>query len=168
MPRIGIALGTNLGRRLQNLQSARDLLVGIATPGHPVLQAPIYQTEPVNCPADSPDFHNTVIEIAWEGSPFTLLDLTQAIEFKLGRTTNPERNAPRIIDVDLLYFGDEILDAGLLILPHPRITQRRFGLQPLADIRPELTLPGHRATIAEHLKHLDSTEPPLALVQQNW
>jgi 2-amino-4-hydroxy-6-hydroxymethyldihydropteridine diphosphokinase len=70
--------------------------------------------------------------------------------------------------VDILYFGDETVDAGLLVLPHPRLTTRRFVLQPLADIRPDLVLPGDTATIREHLLHLDSPEPPLALVQANW
>jgi 2-amino-4-hydroxy-6-hydroxymethyldihydropteridine diphosphokinase len=168
MPRIGIALGSNLGSRLRNLQRARDLLAGIATPGEPVLLAPIYQTEPVHCPSGSPDFLNTVVEISWEGLPTTLLDLTQAIEFKLGRLPTSEPNAPRVIDVDLLYFGDQTLDAGLLVLPHPRITGRRFVLQPLADIRPDLILAGHQATIADHLRHIDTAEPPLMLVQECW
>jgi 2-amino-4-hydroxy-6-hydroxymethyldihydropteridine diphosphokinase len=168
MPRIGIALGTNLGNRLQNLQDARDRLASIATPGEPVLQAPIYQTAPLNCPAGSPEFLNTVVEISWQGRPLALLDLTQSIEIHLGRTAAPERNAPRLIDVDLLYFGDEILNADPLILPHPRIAQRRFVLQPLADIRPHLILPGHQTTIAESLKNLHSPEPPLTLFQNTW
>lgn len=166
--RVGLALGSNLGRRLVHLQEARELLKNIAVSGEPLLQAPVYQTEPVRCPANSPDFYNTVVEIAFAGTPFELLGHTQAIEFKLGRLAMPEPNAPRIIDVDILYFGDQTLDAGLLVLPHPRLTTRRFVLQPLADIRPDLVLPGDTATIREHLLHLDSPEPPLALVQASW
>ncbi|QUE49429.1 2-amino-4-hydroxy-6-hydroxymethyldihydropteridine diphosphokinase [Luteolibacter ambystomatis] len=166
--RVGIALGSNLGRKLAHLQIARDLLKNIAVPGALFRQAPIYQTEPVHCPDGSPDFFNTVVEFAFTGTPFDLLGHTQAIEFKLGREATPERNAPRIIDVDILYFGSEEIDAGLLVLPHPRLTSRRFVLQPLADIRPELVLPGDQVTIAEHLQHLDSAEAPLALVQAHW
>jgi len=166
--RAGIALGSNLGRKLAHLQIARDLLKNIAVPGTLFRQAPIYQTEPVQCPDGSPDFFNTVVEFEFAGTPFDLLDHTQAIEFKLGREAVPERNAPRVIDVDILYLGDEQLDAGLLVLPHPRLTSRRFVLQPLADIRPDLVLPGDHVTIAEHLQHLDSSEAPLALVQAHW
>lgn len=148
MPRAGIALGSNLGDRLANLAAARDRLREIATPGEPFLQASTYQTEPLLCPPGSPYFHNSVVEIEYAGSAFELLELTQSIERQLGRTTTPERNAPRIIDVDLLYFGDEIIDTEALVLPHPRIAERRFVLQPLAEIRPGLILPGHAETIA--------------------
>lgn len=150
-----------------NLQLARDLLKNIAVPGT-LRQAPIYQTEPVNCSDDSPDFFNTVIEFEFKGTAFDLLDHTQAVEFKLGRTPSAERNAPRIIDVDILYFGDEQLDAGLLVLPHPRLTSRRFVLQPLADLRPDLILPGDQVAIREHYQHLESIEAPLVMVQAAW
>lgn len=163
----GIALGSNLGNRLRHLQDARDLLLRIAEPGS-LLQAPIYRTEPVACPPDSPDFYNTVVEIRYTGSAHDLLDATQAIELRLGRTASPERNAPRVIDVDILYFGTERIDVELLELPHPRLTSRRFALQPLADIRPDLVLPGDRLSIAEHLRHLDSQEPSLVTVQSVW
>jgi 2-amino-4-hydroxy-6-hydroxymethyldihydropteridine diphosphokinase len=168
MTRAAIALGSNIGRRLAHLQEARDMLKRIASPGEPFLQAPVYQTAPVECPENSPDFYNTVVELSFDGTPFDLLGHTQAIEFKLGRADSSVRNAPRIIDVDILYLGDERIDAGLLELPHPRLTSRRFVLQPLADIRPDLVLPGDRATILKHLGHLDSSEPPLVLVQANW
>src|SRR5690606_1032113 len=131
-PLAGIALGSNLGNRVANLKKARDLLCAVAVPGTRHLQAPIFQTEPVNCPAGSPDFYNSVIEIEFAGTAFRLLDHAQAIEFKLGRAGAAERNAPRPIDVDILYFGDERIDAGLLVLPHPRLLGRRFVLQPLA------------------------------------
>jgi 2-amino-4-hydroxy-6-hydroxymethyldihydropteridine diphosphokinase len=168
LSRVGLALGSNLGRRLAHLQDARERLKNIAVTGEPFLQAPVYQTEPVHCPDGSPDFYNTVVEIAFAGTPFELLGRTQAIESELGRLASPERNAPRVIDVDLLSFRDQAIDAGPLVLPHPRLTTRRFVLQPLADIRPELVLPGDTATIREHLLHLDSPEPPLALVQEDW
>jgi 2-amino-4-hydroxy-6-hydroxymethyldihydropteridine diphosphokinase len=164
MPRVGIALGSNLGDRLANLQAARDRLQAIATPGEPFLQASTYQTEPLLCPPGSPDFLNTAVEIHFAGDPFDLLELTQAIEKQLGRRGSAERNAPRIIDVDLLYFGDQIIDTEELALPHPRIGERRFVLQPLADIRPDLVLPGDVRNIALRLDHLESSEPPLIRV----
>ncbi len=164
MPRVGIALGSNLGDRLANLRAARDCLLEIATPGALFLSASIYQTEPLLCPPGSPLFYNSAVEIDFEGGPFELLEITQSIERKLGRTGVPARNAPRVIDVDLLYFGDTVIDTEALVLPHPRIGERRFVLQPLAEIRPDLVLPGQAAGVAELLVRLESTEPPLVLV----
>ena len=156
MPRVGIALGSNLGDRPANLQAARNALREIATPGEPFLQASDYQTEPLLCPSGSPFFYNSVVEIDFAGDAFELLELTQSIEKKLGRAANPERNAPRIIDVDLLYFGYQIIDTEALVLPHPRIAERRFVLQPLAEIRPDLILPGQAQSIAWLLKNRGS------------
>ena len=164
MPRIGIALGSNLGDRLANLQAARACLLEIATPGEPFLQASIYQTEPLRCPPGSPLFYNSAVEIDFVGDPFELLGITQAIEKKLGRSATSARNAPRVIDVDLLYFGDAVIDTEALVLPHPRIGERRFVLQPLAEIRPDRVLPGPAASVAELLARLESTEPPLVIV----
>jgi 2-amino-4-hydroxy-6-hydroxymethyldihydropteridine diphosphokinase len=160
MPRAGLALGSNLGDRLAHLRAAVTCLREISTPGEPVLLAHIYQTEPRCCPPGSPDFHNSVIEIDFHGTPFDLLEKTRGIELKLGRNRNAPRNAPRIIDIDLLYLGDSRVHDDTLILPHPRIGQRRFVLQPLADIRPDLVLPGQVLTIAVLLEHLIPDEPP--------
>jgi 2-amino-4-hydroxy-6-hydroxymethyldihydropteridine diphosphokinase len=166
MARAGIALGSNLGDRLANLRAAIGFLREIATPGEPFLTAPIYQTAPRFCPPGSPDFFNTVIEIGFEGGALELLAATQATESRLGRVRGPERNAPRTIDIDLLYFGDEEITEGTLILPHPRTIERRFVLQPLADIRPDLVLPGQQRNIAEMLGGLQSDEAPLQLVAE--
>ena len=168
MPRVGIALGSNLGPRLANLQAAREALRHLARPGAELLQAPIYQTAPLACPTGSPDFFNTVVEIDYDGSAGELLLHTQAIEKSQGRTHSSTRHAPRSIDIDLLYFGDATHAGDGLDIPHPRLTQRRFVLQPLADIRPELILPGHSLTIATHLAGLASAEPVPELVQSEW
>lgn len=168
MARVGIALGSNLGDRLANLRAARTLLVRLAPPGAAFLQAPIYQTAPVHCPPDSPDFYNTVVEIEFDGTPAELLTHTRQIEAALGRVGTAVRNAPRVIDVDLLYVGAEVVASEALELPHPRLALRRFVLQPLADIRPELQLPGEATSIAEHLRQLADDEPALALVRADW
>lgn len=161
MPRAGIALGSNLGDRLANLRAACDCLGKVVTPGEPVLTAPVYQTEPRFCPPGSPAFYNTVIEIHFSGTAAELLKITLAMEQQLGRILTNERNAPRVIDIDLLYLGDEILESNTLVLPHPRIAGRRFVLQPLADIRPDLVLPGKTHNIEHMLANLQSDEPPL-------
>ena len=166
--RVGVALGSNLGNRLRNLQEARALLRKLAVPGEAFLQAPVYQAEPVDCPPGSPDFYNTVVEFSCRVTPHELLERTRGIEFHLGRVMAAERNAPRVIDLDILYFGDEQMENDILLLPHPRLTRRRFVLQPLADIRPDLILPGDAATIAKHLRFLDRAEPAVRLVQSSW
>ena len=83
-----------------------------------------------------------------------LLDQTRALETTLGRHHGAPRNAPRVIDIDLLYFGEVRCRDDTLELPHPRIAQRRFVLQPLADIRPDLVLPGQDRTVAMLLENL--------------
>lgn len=166
MPRAGIALGSNLGDRMQNLRAALEALREIAAPGEPVRIAPVYQTEPRFCPPGSPQFLNTVVEIGFEGDPLELLENTQAMEIRLGRPRGTERNAPRVIDIDLLYLGDKTFEHGTLHLPHPRIGERRFVLQPLADIRPELMLPGQSKPVSGMLAHLVTDEPPLVLFEE--
>lgn len=161
MPRAGIALGSNLGDRLAHLRAAFAALLEIATPGEPVLKSAIYQTEPRCCPPGSPEFLNAVIEIGFAGHALDLLESTRAIEDRLGRIRSAGRNAPRVIDIDLLYLGDDCLNESTLVLPHPGIGERRFVLQPLADIRPDLTLPGRDQTIAGLLRLLRSDEPEL-------
>jgi 2-amino-4-hydroxy-6-hydroxymethyldihydropteridine diphosphokinase len=168
MARVGIALGSNLGERLSHLSAARTALQGLATVGESFLQASIYQTEPLLCPPDSPPFYNTVVEFDYLGLPLELLQITQDLEKILGRTSVPVRNSPRVIDIDLLYFGGEIICDPVLTLPHPRLHQRRFVLQPLAEICPKLVLPGHALRIEELLESLDSVEPPLISVTECW
>lgn len=138
MARAGIALGSNLGDAAANIALAIARLEAISIPGEPVLKASILRTAPVNCPPGSPDFLNTVVEIAFDGTPRELLSHTQRIERDLGRVPNPVRNAPRVIDVDILYLGDEVHNDGDLVLPHPRMMERDFVLLPLAEIRPDL------------------------------
>ncbi len=166
--RVGIALGSNLGNRLNHIKTARDMLRDLMPADAHYKQAPVYQSEPLNCPPNSPDFFNTVVEIDYIGLPHELLEYTQGIEFHLGRGIVYQINAPRIIDVDILYFGNETIQGGILTIPHPELTNRRFVLQPLADIRPNLILPRDTATISEHLQHLDSEEPELTMVQSDW
>lgn len=161
--RAGIALGSNLGDRAGHLAAALEGLRGIAAPGW-VKVAPVYRTEPRFCPPGSPDFLNTVVEIGWVGSAACLLERTRALEAALGRVRGATRNAPRTIDIDLLYVGDEMVETDELVLPHPRIGERRFVLQPLADIRPGLVLPGGSATVGELLDALGGDEPPLECV----
>lgn len=137
MPRVAIALGSNLGDRAANLTAASTALRLIATPGEPFLTASLYDTAPQDCPPGSPRFLNTVIDLDYPGTdPLALLAETQAMERSLGRDPNSTRNAPRIIDIDILLFGEVSLQHPFLELPHPRISERPFVLLPLREIRP--------------------------------
>lgn len=164
MPRAGIALGSNLGDRLASLRAAEMRLRDIAAPGEPVLMAPIYQTCPIDCPPGSMDFFNTVIEIDFDGDSSELFAKTREIEELLGRVRGTGRNAPRVIDIDLLYFGDLCCNDATLALPHPRLGVRRFVLQPLVDIRPDLVLPGRDLTVSGMLESLSPDHAPLRRV----
>lgn len=104
------------------------------------------------------------MELECDLSPDELLTQLRKIESSLGRPTHRQRNAPRTIDLDILYAGDQVLKSEELTLPHPRLTQRRFVLQPLADIRPGLVLPGQSKDISTLLADLDSDEAPLEQV----
>jgi 2-amino-4-hydroxy-6-hydroxymethyldihydropteridine diphosphokinase len=139
MPRVAIALGSNLGNRETHIATAIAELRQIASPGEPFLTASLFDTEPQNCPPDSPRFLNTAVDFDYPGTdPLELLQLTQGIENKLGREPQPIRNAPRIIDIDILIFGNTTLDHPKLQLPHPRIHERPFVLNPLREIRKDI------------------------------
>jgi 2-amino-4-hydroxy-6-hydroxymethyldihydropteridine diphosphokinase len=137
MPKVGISLGSNLGDSLSLLREAVRRLEPARSSAH-LLLSPVYETAPVDCPPGSPPFLNAAVEIETDWSPRRLLALTQGIESELGRPERRERNAPRPIDLDLLYYGDLALDEEDLRLPHPRMRDRAFVLVPLRAIRPDL------------------------------
>ena len=156
--RSGIALGSNIEPRLLFLQSARRELFGLHRGTSPVLCSKVYETSPVDCPPNSPPFLNAVLELSTEFEPEDLLQKIKSIEHVLGRPPSGERNAPRVIDIDLLYCENVAIATPNLELPHPRIAFRRFVLQPLADIRPHLRLPNVSETVQELLADLKSDE----------
>jgi 2-amino-4-hydroxy-6-hydroxymethyldihydropteridine diphosphokinase len=153
--RTGVALGSNLGDRLENLRTAREAIVDLPGVEPPLISSPIYETEPVDCEPGATKFLNAVFEFEYEGEPAALLDQLVHIEESLGRERDHARNVSRKIDIDLLYFGVLRIDNERLQLPHPRMHQRKFVLQPLADIRPELVLLNQTATVRELLAQLD-------------
>jgi 2-amino-4-hydroxy-6-hydroxymethyldihydropteridine diphosphokinase len=141
MARVGISLGSNLGDRLSHLRAAVARLSPLLSGPH-LLASPVYETEPVDCPPGSGAFYNAVVEIETTLAPLELLAATQAIERKLGRPAERETNAPRTVDLDLLYYDSLAFEGGGLTLPHPRMAERSFVLKPLAAIRPDLLPPG--------------------------
>ena len=156
--RIGIALGSNLGDRMANLRAARDAVVDLAR-NKSVLASRIYETEPVNCEPNAGKFLNAVLEIEYDGDPSELLEQLVRVEESLGRERDHAKNASRKIDIDLLYADDLNVNNERLQLPHPRMHLRKFVLQPLADIRPDLLLPNQTKTVRELLAQIkDSTK----------
>ena len=152
--RAAIALGSNLDDRLANLQRARDQIRALDGMTEPTVQSAVYETSPVDCEPGAQNFYNAVIEIGFEKSADALFEALQKIEQALGRERNYERNVSRTIDLDLLYFGSERRSDALLQLPHPRMTERKFVLQPLCDIAPDLRLPGQTKNVGELLAQL--------------
>jgi 2-amino-4-hydroxy-6-hydroxymethyldihydropteridine diphosphokinase len=147
--RAGIALGANLGDRLLSLTTARDRIFNLSDAAPPHLSSAVYETAPVECEPGAAKFLNAVVEIGYTGSSRRLLEELNKIETDLGRPPQHERNRSRSIDLDLLYHGGRILDEPQLQLPHPRLPLRGFVLHPLAEIHPNLVLPGERKTIHE-------------------
>lgn len=154
--RFGIALGSNLGDRAANLRRGVELLRERVPKFVLLASAPVYETDPVDCAPDTQAFLNTVIEIEAGCAPPELHAHLQAVESALGRPAVRERNSPRTLDLDLLYADDLVSDAPALILPHPRLHLRRFVLQPLADIRPELVIPGQAVSVSTLLAALSN------------
>ena len=162
-----VALGSNLGDRLENLRAARRQIIDLDWIRPPVVSAGIYETEPVDCEPGASKFFNTVIEFDFEGDPVQLLEQLARIEESLDRKRDHPKNVSRRIDIDLLYCGDQQIDNEQLQLPHPRMHLRKFVLQPLADIRSELRLPDQRKTVQELLTESDESGEVVRLIN-DW
>ena len=129
-----LGLGTNLGDREGHLAQARRRL---AERGARLLrESAVRETEPFGV-TGQPRFLNQVIEVEWHGSARELLDVAKAVEAAVGRTPS-YRWGPREIDVDILLFGDEVIDEPDLTVPHPGLGERDFVREPLAELRPDL------------------------------
>jgi len=143
-----ILLGGNLGDKQKVFSEARNKLneqVGKITE-----QSAIYETEPWGFESDD-IFWNQVLEISTHLSPEEVLLQTQHIELELGRIRKSDQYDSRIIDIDILFFGDQIIHLENLIIPHPRLQERKFALVPLCEIAPELTHPVLQKSIRQLL-----------------
>lgn len=148
-----IALGSNLGDRLGHLRAAVERLEASGRVGC-LRASPVYQNRAVGM-GDADDFLNAVIEVESCLEPLALLELCLAVENELGRVRSGVW-APRTIDLDLLWYAGLDMDTERLQLPHPRIRERDFVAQPLADLVPELRVFG--VTVAEILAALPSID----------
>ena len=138
--RVGyLGLGSNVGDREAHLRAA---VAALDEHGVEVEAASsLYETEPVGEILDQPDFLNAAVRIRTGLEPEALLDLCKAIEVEQGRMLGGQRHGPRPLDLDLLLLGDVELESDRLTLPHPQVTTRRFVLEPLLELDPELALP---------------------------
>ena len=145
-----VGLGANLGDRQAALHAALAAIGQL--PGTRVLRvSPLYGSAPVD--AGGPDYLNAVAEIATTLAPQALLQALQAIEHSAGRE-RPYRNAPRTLDLDILWFGRQVIDTPLLTVPHPRMAERAFVLRPLADLVPERVAASALQAVAAQSIHL--------------
>jgi 2-amino-4-hydroxy-6-hydroxymethyldihydropteridine diphosphokinase len=135
-----LGLGSNVGDRLANLRAARDALGRHGA--QVVASSSVYETAPQGEVTDQPDFLNACVEIRTGLEPDALLDLCKQVERELGREAGGVRHGPRPIDVDLLLLGDLEQRSERLTLPHAEVASRRFVLEPLLELDPDLRLPG--------------------------
>jgi len=150
-----LALGSNLGDRLGALQGAVDTIAD--TPDVWVTAvSPVYETEPVDAPDESPQFLNAVLLIDTTLAAHRLLDRALAVEDAYDRERSEIRNAPRTLDVDIIVVGDRRADDDHLQLPHPRAHERAFVLQPWHDVEPDAEIPGV-GSVKELLEGLDGS-----------
>jgi 2-amino-4-hydroxy-6-hydroxymethyldihydropteridine diphosphokinase len=153
-----VALGSNLGDSASLIRSAFDRLQELSL--EPVRRSSLWQTAPVDCPPGSPPFTNAAAALTvQEGeTPESLLLKLRNLEKEFGRRPKEVMNEPRPLDLDLIAFGREVRHGPELVLPHPRAHLRRFVLQPLSEVAPDLVLPGQDRSIAELLRALPPGE----------
>ena len=174
-----LGLGTNLGERRKNLERAAELLFrhpsGPLNPGRsnpigqlqPLRSSSVYETAPWGY-ANQPDFLNCVLEVETGLTSDQLLEITQGVEREMGQEWSL-RYGPRVIDVDILFYGESIVEQANLQIPHSRLHQRAFVLAPLAELAPELTHPVLGLTVREMRAAVDEKNgdkpwgPPLNL-----
>ena len=144
-----LGLGSNLGDREEHLRAARR---GISSAFPGARFSPLYETEPVG-PVHQPWFLNQAAEIKTEWPPQGLLEWCLGLEHREGRVRLVPQG-PRTLDLDILLYGDQVLESPELQVPHPRLLERRFALLPLSDLAPEALIPGAGCTVYEALQRV--------------
>ncbi|MEI6745616.1 MAG: 2-amino-4-hydroxy-6-hydroxymethyldihydropteridine diphosphokinase [Methylococcaceae bacterium] len=153
MPQCYVSVGSNIDKAKNidaGLNSLREMFGELSV-------SPIYETAAVGFDGDN--FYNLVVGFESDLSVHAVFQILRELEFKHGRSSNSQKFSPRSLDLDLLLYGDEIIDDGILKLPRDDIEKYAFVLQPLADIAPNLIHPIHQKTYRKMLKSLPSQLP---------
>ena len=153
-----IAIGSNLGDSRAAVLQAMERLQELSD--QPLARSSLLETKPVDCPPGSSNFVNAVVGLIprRDETPESLLQKLQKLEKEFGRAPKKILNESRPLDLDIIAFGNEVRAAPELTVPHPRAHQRQFVLQPLAEIAPDLILPGQGRPVSELLRQLTSAE----------
>ncbi|MGC2694863.1 MAG: 2-amino-4-hydroxy-6-hydroxymethyldihydropteridine diphosphokinase [Candidatus Angelobacter sp.] len=157
-----LSLGSNLGDRAENLREAIRRLGKIGTES---AVSSLYETEPVEVTQQQPWFLNCVAAVETELMPEQFLSQTLSLEQDMGRRRTKPRG-PRTIDIDIVFFGGEVIDTPELTIPHPAMQQRRFVLEPLAEIAPNLRHPVLKKSVVELLAALPANAGSVRKYQQ--
>lgn len=144
-----LCLGTNLGDRASYMRQMEQGLETVLLA--PVIKSRLMETEPLGVTAGHPWYYNRIVRGRYDGTPRELLEKCRALERKLGRT-RPEKYAPRTADIDILLFGDQVINEKDLIIPHRHILDRRFCLEGLHDIAGNGKVPGLSKSVKETVK----------------
>ena len=152
-----LSLGSNLGDRESNLAQATAAL-SINYQVSDLVSSSYYESEPLYN-KDQPLFLNSVLKFSTKLKPFETLDITQKVEKMLGRSFKKQKNQPRIIDIDILFHGDAMLETETLVIPHPMISMRKFVLIPFVEIASGFNIPHTNLKINDLLDNcLDNSE----------
>ncbi len=153
-----ISLGANLpsrfGTPVQTLSAAITRIAGFGN--GKLFASSFYQTEAVDCQPETPDFINAVVAVPLPKSitASELLDFLQELEKEFGRSHDVVKNSPRNLDLDVLYFGNQLFTSHRMEIPRPRAAQRRFVIEPLTEIAPNVMLPGQSVSVQALLENL--------------
>lgn len=164
----GLSLGSNLGDRLGNLKEAKRL-ISLIPDVRVTAKSFVYETSPVGVPGEFAHlpFLNAVLLIETSSQPAELLAKLKKIEDDMGRVHKTGKNAPRPIDIDIVFSGNLCVADGGLHIPHPRWSSRRFVVQPLCDVRPDLKLPGQTQSVRDLLSALPPDQK-VVLLTKEW
>lgn len=165
---IGFSLGSNMYNRKRLLMQAKTLLL-TAPRTRFVDQSPIYETTPVDVNPEYADmnYFNSIVILESDLPLESWMSYIGKIEKNLGRVRTEDRNAPRPIDIDIIYAGDQVIDSKGLEVPHPRWAERRFVVEPLCDVRPALVVPDAHKPVSEILRTLPRDEG-LSVLNEPW
>ena len=146
-----LSLGSNLGDRESNLAQA-TIALSINYQISDILSSSYYESEPLYN-RDQPLFLNSILQFSTTLKPFDILDITQKVEKMLGKSEEKEKNQPRIIDIDILFHGDAVIETEKLVIPHPMLSLRKFVLIPFVELAPEFKIPHTNLKINDLLEH---------------